>query len=68
MAAVDIENTLKLAAKLVTWKKEQPISDDDVRGEYISPDDRARQNKAKRKEKIKKRLALWKLKKNTKYI
>ncbi len=68
MAAVDIESTLKLAAKLVTWKKEPPISDDGVRGEHISPDDRVRQEKAKKKEKIKKRLALWNLKKNTKYI
>ena len=68
MAAVDIESTLKLAAKLVTWKKEQPISDDDFREEYNSPDDRVRPNKAKRKEKIKNRLILWRLKKNTKYI
>lgn len=57
-----------MAAKLVTWKKEQPISDDDFREEYNSPDDRVRQNKAKRKEKIKNRLILWRLKKNTKYI
>lgn len=54
MAAVDIESTLKLAAKLVTWKKEQPISEDGVRGEFISPDDRVRQEKAKRKEKKRK--------------
>lgn len=68
MAAVDVESTLKLAAKLVTWKKEHPISDDDFREEYNSPDDRVRKNKAKRKEKIKNRLILWRLKKNTKYI
>lgn len=65
MAAVDIESTLKLAAKLATWKKEQSISDDDFREEHNSPDDRVRQEKAKRKKKIKKRLVLGKLKKKT---